>query len=140
MIVTSANIRERLRGVWPKLRQIWLTDSEWELPKEENAIALINRVFGKCELPKRKVNKMECEEFALLFHSLMVMEQQEENTNHSYPVGQAIGTAFKDMYVLWSHSLNIFITQESILLVDCQSQKIWVASGDKDRVYFTYIV
>jgi len=140
MIETSTQIRkERIKKLWPKIAQVWLTDSEFELPTEEKAKEFVNRIFGKYETPKRKLNKFECEEFALLFHSLAVMEQQEEDTNHSYPIGQAMGTAFDDMYVLWSHSLNIFIVQEGILLIDYQSRKIWKAA-EKDEVYFIYIV
>lgn len=147
MKITSNKIRKDLKSLWPNLNDIWLTDRKFCLPMPgEVKTSFDDAIRGL--LPGRMESIYECEEKALFIHdkiqrvrvSCAMFGMMPEADRLSWPVGQVMGTAFKDMMVMGSHSTNIAITQDGIYLMDAETRQFWKADNKEDQPYFVYIV
>jgi len=135
----TSKIRSRLKAVWPDLVYIWFTDREFEIPDDETGMEVIESALA-VEMPKRNGHKLECEEYALLFHAEMIKQQVKLVSSLSWPVAEVIGTQFKDMGLVGSHVVNLMVTKNRVLLVDTENKKVWDADPESDDIFFAYFV
>jgi hypothetical protein len=138
MMISSSQVRSELSKIWPNLRFVVLSDSEWWLPSVADVRSLLARL-PRLDYIERLY---ECEEFAL---ELVASQRRAHAADcqlgavpagerFNWPLGIVCGTRFRghDM----DHWQNLCLTADGIILIEPQTGQIWPPQPDMDQIYF----
>lgn len=128
MIITVAEIQEKLNEIWPDLEQIWCFDQEYVWPTQREVEQFVR--YTDLEMSKIKAKNPDCDDFALQQHAIV-----KRFSNWSF------GEAFADKVRGWSvlHNLNICICQEGVYLIDPRKKTAWQAGNRNDNILWVRI-
>lgn len=124
-IITAKKAREILRKQWPQLKHIWIFERKIILLSDDDIAGILENI----EVHKKqyKSDVFECEEFALVTHSDVVLQ----TLGLGLPYNRAFGEAAMIHPTIGIHNQNIFITEdEEIRLFEPQANKIILPKGE----------
>ena len=135
MILTSKQIRKRLKKIWPDLKHVWLTDKEYLAVKERELQLVLHEWEGQLKNYEYKPSITECEEYALFLHAFVKLKQlANRNDKFNWAYGECITSQLLGFEAV--HSANIFITHNKIYIAEPQSGAFWEVNPDEDTVFF----
>lgn len=139
MVITSKDIREILKDIWPDLDHIWLTDSKYTSIES----GLLSVILSNSKLPETIfINDLwDCDNYALQLHAQVQKFQYESflrnkttGSAYSWAFGECLGTSFNNKQEV--HAVNIAITNSGIRLIEPQNNKIWIPERGRDEIFF----
>jgi len=132
---TSVEIRQRLKDKWPKLKNIWFTDSEYLLIEPEDLKFVLDTWKDQLKNFSFTQNIMECEEFALFFHAHAKKHQiLTRRDKFNWCLGECITSKLLGFEGI--HSCNLFLSGDKIYMVEPQTCAYWEANPEEDKVFF----
>ena len=135
MILTSKQIRKRLKKKWPKLRNIWLTDKKYLAVRQRELQLVLDDWQADLKNYEYKPTVSECEEYALFLHAFVKLRQlRDRNDDYNWAYGECIASkllGFKQV-----HSANIYLTYNKIFMAEPQTGAFWEVNPDEDSVFF----
>ena len=137
MIVSYTEIRSRIRKLWPKCRNIWLTDSEYEYPVD---VGLLNTIIRKDHTERLKFRQytLDCDDFALQL-AAAVSKDVGQKPEFAAPWPFGIVMARKFNHKKEKHVCNICLLENAVLIVEPQTDQIFPSSGENDDPFFILI-
>jgi hypothetical protein len=144
MEINNRAIRKELRGLWPKLRHIWIFDRNFSVPTVDdlkNILVEINnyKVDNVSLVDLYNIGDVwDCDDFSLLATAFVRLNWKLKGNSLPIPFGRVMGNEFRGMAIL--HSLNICITQDGPYFIDFDdNQRLWKASAGNDSIFFVSI-
>ena len=135
MNLTSKQLRKRLADVWPKLSNVWLTDSVYLAVKQREIQLVLSDWEKELDNYDYLPTVSECEEFALFCHAFVKMRQlTDRNDNFNWAYGECICKKVRGIKQV--HSANIYLTHDKVYIVEPQTGAYWEANPDEDTVFF----
>ena len=134
-MVSHKTITRRIKTLWPKCRNIWLNDPEYEYP----ALDEIKAVVADDQTDRLAAHgyRFDCDDFALQL-SAAVSKYRGESVKGDgpgpWPFGQVMVRKHRGKIEL--HNLNICVLETDIILIEPQDDSIWVASPIDDDPFF----
>jgi len=134
-LITSKQIRKRLKAKWPDLKNVWLTDKEYLEVKLRELQLVLKQWEDQLKKFEYKPTLSECEEYALFCHAFVKLRQiTDRNDDHNWAYGECISS--KTLGLEGVHSANIFLTHDKIYMVEPQTGAFWEANPDEDTPFF----
>jgi hypothetical protein len=136
MLKTSAEVIGVIRGVWPGIQFNWLPDGTYLLPKLAEVEALV--VQSRVAAIQFNGELMDCDDYALLLHSFVkrhrisLSESLSAAESYHWAFGEAFGRKLNRIET--PHSVNIFLAEEGLYLLEPQTYETWKASAANDDV------
>ena len=144
MIISSADVRKAIKSVWPNLKYVVLSDSEWLLPDIEELRDMVKEVA---------IDRMsfipplfECEEFTMMLVTAVRARRADLATSgklpreqwRNWPLGAVAGKLFRG--VATNHWIGVCVTKQGLYLVEAQTGEDWKpVSGEDDKNYFLWM-
>jgi len=142
MILSSEQIKDKLRKIWPDLKFIWPTNPNW---------TLVSDVW----LPRMQENSRvddyafidgiwECENFAHLFKSNVekyqywTYQSEEFQPRWRWAVGESIGMKSDLFGNTIVHGMNIIITEKKVLVYEPQENKFLENNNEYDPFFVKF--
>ena len=138
MIVPYKTVRKRIRTLWPKCRNVWLLDPEYEYPTIEEIRTFLAR--DRTDLLVSHGNRFKCNHFALLLTAMLALYRAEVVQGDAlppWPFGQVLVKKHRGKEEM--HSINICALENEIVLIEPQDDTIWTASPIEDVPFFIKI-
>ena len=135
MTVNYKIIRKRIRTLWPKCRNVWLRDSEYEYPKIEEIEYVITNDYTDKMVSRGA--RFDCDDFALQLAAAVSSYRAtnvEGDEPRPWPFGQAMVRKHRGR--VEKHNLNICLLEDRIVLIEPQDDKIWTGSPTEDSPFF----
>jgi len=134
MITSYKQIKNYIQKLWPNCRNIWLSDLEYEFPTRDQLESVIAR--DHTERLDMRGYQFDCDDFALQLSAAVNLYhgQQDQRSEAPWPFGQIMGRKFKGKKQ--SHTCNICVLEDGVLLIEPQTDEIWEADPDDDDPYF----
>lgn len=139
-MISSTDIRERLKDLWPDLRIIILADSTY-LPVNREKLEKIIKTSGVGEIDNIPLLG-DCDDRALILHAYVNRTRACAAAFNWLPEHERFPWTFGEVFLAkfqgfpTNHVVNIAICDEDILLVEPQGYKITVADPNNDSPYF----
>ena len=135
MILTSKQIRKRLKKKWPQLKHVWLTDKSYLAVKQKEVQLVLHSWKDELVKFEYKPTVSECEEYALFLHAFVKLRQlADRNDDYNWAYGECINS--QTLGFEGSHSANIYLTHDKIFMVEPQTGAFWEANPDEDTPFF----
>ena len=134
-MITSKQIRKRLKKKWPELEHVWLTDTKYLEVKQKEVELVLRSWQGQLKEYVYKPTVSECEEYALFLHAFVKLRQlADRDDNYNWAYGECITSQLLGFETV--HSANIYLTHNKIYLAEPQTGAFWEANPDEDTVFF----
>lgn len=139
MIVHAEDIEKRLKKVWPKIKDVWLTSHNYFLPSIEQLKKMVTD--NSVKKYSFKHGKGECEFFSLVLHASIKTAWLSNNTsNETIAFGECMGLNVETSHDR-VHKCNICITQEKIILIEPQTNQLIypsseIKNGDPNFIFY----
>lgn len=136
MEILSSDIGKKLKLLFPALIDWLPTDKTFLTIEPDQVLELVNKYYDPRYIP----NLWECEEISMAFvvdvrrGRLNSLEHIPVKLRKNLAIGEALGTKWEGVRKF--HQANIFISSNSIFLLDMQTRKIWKASKNFDDIFF----
>jgi len=131
-------IERRLRGVFPNL-EVWAPTDRTFLTADLGEIEHLINIF-----PARPWSPgiNECEEIARWFCAQVADRQLDQlqagllpvDLRYSLALGEAMGDRIRGE--ARDHTLNVFLTEDTVMLLDMQTGAYWPAVRGEDNIFF----
>ena len=122
MFISAKEVRQRLKGIWPNLKNIWLFDKQYELPTKDQIEDFIDGHYFDAPV------HADCDDYALQLHAYVKRKRPQ------WAFGEATGKKIRDIKAV--HSLNIAITETKVYLIEPQLEGLWLADSKLDDIFF----
>lgn len=137
-------LADKIQKVWPHLKMathrqpghIWLRDIQYYVPKLSEADSLIHwhSPWQFWTTPAYRAEKHDCDDF-----SERMAYEVKQAFSGQWPLAFGICDVTKCQHSKGTHSLNILICEEAILLYDWQQDITWNAYPELDNPFFIRI-
>ena len=134
-MVSYKDIRNRIKTIWPGCKNIWMSDLEYEFPTREEVETVI--ALDHTERLSMRGYKFDCDDFALQLSAAVSRWVGANWTGQPWAFGQIMGRKFK--HVREIHTCNICVLENEIILIEPQTDKIWVADSFLDDPFFVKV-
>jgi len=135
MIVSHKIIKQRIKAIWPKCRNIWLNDPEYDYPTLDEIKAVLE--LDNTDRLAAHGYRFDCDDFALQLCAA-VSKYRGENAQGDgpapWPFGQAKVRKYRGKKEY--HCLNLCLLETDIILIEPQDDNIWLASATNDDPFF----
>lgn len=140
--ITSKKVRNLFRSRWPDLKTMWITDTEYLVPKLDH----VRNMLEKCSVSHlTRMRKLsECEDYSLLL-TAEVRKTRIENAD-MFPIEErmnwALGFCGMSKYrgIPFNHTVCFSITDGGLYMFDAQFNDVgWKPTEKKDRVYAIFM-
>jgi len=128
MILSSGEVRNKLKTSCPKSKFIWLVDQSFYTFESENKLG---ELLTKSSIADEEFvqNKFDCDDFALILHANVKRQGRELDGNSNYAFGEAFVS--KRSGIKEPHNLNICLIGNDTYLVEPQTNEFWkIGKGD----------
>jgi hypothetical protein len=142
MRITSEQVRQELKVVWPALEYIWIFDADWWKPSQAQMQTLIDT--SRLKDTKFIPQLFDCDNFASQFMSEVNRKRYFSHMATPFPEEQQVqaavfccaGQMFRG--VGKNHVCNLAMLREGIFIVDMipGEQHMWPADAQQDDIYF----
>ena len=135
MIVSYKIIRQRIKAIWPRCRNIWPNDPEYEYPTLDEIKAVV--ADDQTDRLAAHGYRFDCDDFALQLCAAVSKYRGESAKGDGpgpWPFGQA--KVRKHRGKKETHNLNICVLENEIILIEPQDDNIWTASAIDDDPFF----
>ena len=138
MIITSTTLRNRIKELW-NIRDIWLLDPKYFLLDS----SIVERIIKDLSNKKMKFtdNVWDCDNYSRLLDAEFKKYQyicakcsRPDKLNFTWAFGVCMGQRFNGNDI--NHSVNIALCKQGVYLIEPQTDKIWKADPDRDKLYF----
>ena len=140
MVISSTDVRIKLKTLWPSLNHIWLRNKKYIAPSINELVELVYK-YDKSYLPFiKKFN--ECENYALFLHSDVKLYRVDKTLAKQERLNWAFGDMLCEKKGLtgWkSHTANICICKEGIYIIEPMRKKKKVERANVKRYKVFYI-
>ena len=129
MILSSGEVRNKLKTSCPKSKFIWLVDQSFYTFESENKLG---ELLTKSSIADEEFvqNKFDCDDFALILHGNVKRQGRELDGNSNYAFGETFVS--KRSGIKEPHNLNICLIGNDTYLVEPQTNEFWKMDKKKD--------
>lgn len=130
---SAAELRQKIRGMWPEVALLWLPDGLYECQKLDTVLAVLER-SGVSTLIRRG-EAFDCDDYALLANAWVKRHVYDSGSARPWAFGECFGTQFKGREM--DHSVNILVADDGqIWLMYAEGGwKHWRAERNEDTVH-----
>jgi len=128
-------IKKRIQKVWPKCRNVWLLDPEYEYPTLDEIKSVLAN--DRTDLLVSHGNRWKCNHFALMLTTMVALYRAQSvkgDEPSPWPFGQVLVRKHRGKKEM--HSINICVLENEIILIEPQDDNIWIASPIDDDPFF----
>lgn len=133
------NIRTEISNLWPR-SDLFMADAYYWKPRLSHLHQAMADDLTDREKYREQSN--DCDDFALHTHSRIKARVKNlifKRGDGSYygctiPFGEVWGMKFRGREM--HHAINICVCREGVMLIEPQTDEIWVASGIEDSIYY----
>jgi len=132
--VNYKKIRDRIQTLWPKCKNVWLSDPKYSYPTIEQVKNVISN--DHTERLKMRGYKFDCDDFSLQLSAAVSRYVGQSDSEAPWPFGQVKGHTFQHLVFNTAHNCNICLLEDRILIIEPQTDAIYDAHSQKDKVYY----
>ena len=133
-MVSYKEIRDRIQKLWPDCKNVWLSDLEYEYPKN---IDVVTAVVSRDHTDRLRFRNytFDCDDFSLqLAASVSRHIGMNPNIERPWPFGRIKGRAFQ--HLAENHDCNICLLENEIYLIEPMTDEFFIASATEDKPFF----
>ena len=142
MILSSEQIKEKLKTIWPGLKFIWPTNPNWALVSD----MWLPRIQENCRVDDYAFidGIWECENFAHQFkanvekHQYWIYQSEEFQPKWRWAIGESIGVKSDLFGSTIIHGMNIIITETKVLVYEPQENKFLENNNEYDPFFVKF--
>ena len=131
---TAADLRQKIRGMWPEVALLWLPDGQYALPPLESVLDILNKT-DVAFIPRTGGGVWDCDDYALAANYMIKRKGLELAVEYPWAFGECFGTKFKGREM--DHSVNILVADDGqIWLMYAEGGwQHWRAERNEDTVH-----
>ena len=138
MVITAKDLKEDLKELW-SIRDIWFVDPNYFLLEIKVVEDIIKGLSNK-KMNFIK-NVWDCDNYSLLLNAefkkwqyICLKCSPPDKPYYTWAFGECLASKVRGRTI--NHALNIAVCKEGVFLIEPQSDFIWKADKNKDKLYF----